>query len=288
MDSEADWAASALFSPSKARLQQAQARDWSFVEAWLVRQYGKRLPDFERNENTLHVLLNLASLSEAADEIRIGIDRVEKSAIRTYQNISSGSGIGLQEIISQSFDDEGRQYLNAMVETCIDIDAPSCSALDIAMCLTDMVSRQFDLRQQLKAVVRQHVALKQEQIRLTHVLGELRDNTLQPADGLSETTAEWQRDSRHLRAKLGEYNDRIAASRSSTHQTLSLENYMHLREELIYYRNQRERLSDQAEAFENLPSNAWSAQTTMEAARDDLRDLIANRDRLFEALATKH
>lgn len=40
MDSDADWAASALFSPSKARIAQAQARDWGFVDSWLAKRYS--------------------------------------------------------------------------------------------------------------------------------------------------------------------------------------------------------------------------------------------------------
>ena len=82
MDSDADWAASALFSPSKARIAQAQARDWGFVDSWLAKRYsGKRVPAFEKSEDTLEALLTLATLNESADEQRQAVDRVEQSAL---------------------------------------------------------------------------------------------------------------------------------------------------------------------------------------------------------------
>lgn len=59
----------ALFSPSKAAQQRAQAHDWQHVEAWLSSLYPNRaLPTFERNEETLKVLLALAAANERADE----------------------------------------------------------------------------------------------------------------------------------------------------------------------------------------------------------------------------
>lgn len=59
----------ALFSPSKAAQQRAQAHDWQHVEAWLSSLYPNRaLPTFERNEETLKALLELAAANERADE----------------------------------------------------------------------------------------------------------------------------------------------------------------------------------------------------------------------------
>lgn len=83
MDYDTYWTASALFSPSKARQQQAQAKDWSFVDAWLQRRYGtKSVPAFERNEDTLQALLALATLNESADEQRNLVHRIHKAALK--------------------------------------------------------------------------------------------------------------------------------------------------------------------------------------------------------------
>lgn len=78
--------ASALFSPSKARQQQAQAKDWDYVTTWLRKKYfPKPIPNFERNEETLQALLNLAAFNERADEEQELTERVEREALSVMQ-----------------------------------------------------------------------------------------------------------------------------------------------------------------------------------------------------------
>ncbi len=85
MDSES-WTAGALFSPSKARHQQAQAKDWAYVETWLAKKYAPRaVPAFERNDDTLQALLMQANSNEAADLERDLIDRVEQNADEEFR-----------------------------------------------------------------------------------------------------------------------------------------------------------------------------------------------------------
>jgi HAUS augmin-like complex subunit 1 len=61
----------ALFSPSKAAAQRAQAQDWHTIDVWLSSKYqGRSVPTFERNEDTLKTLLELVAANERADEER--------------------------------------------------------------------------------------------------------------------------------------------------------------------------------------------------------------------------
>lgn len=72
-----------LFSPSKARQQRAQAADWAQIDSWLSYKYaGRTPPTFERNEETLKVLRELASANERADEARMVADRVDREAVK--------------------------------------------------------------------------------------------------------------------------------------------------------------------------------------------------------------
>lgn len=76
----------ALFSPSKARQQQAQAKDWIFVDSWLSKKYHpKPVPNFERNEDTLQALMTLVAFNERADEEQLLLERVENEALRELQ-----------------------------------------------------------------------------------------------------------------------------------------------------------------------------------------------------------
>lgn len=77
---------SALFSPSKARQQQALAQDWIFVDSWLSKKYHpKPVPPFERNEDTLQALMTLVAFNERADEERVLVERVERMALRELE-----------------------------------------------------------------------------------------------------------------------------------------------------------------------------------------------------------
>jgi hypothetical protein len=70
-----------LFSPSKARQQRAQAADWAQIDSWLSYKYaGRTVPTFERNEETLKVLRELAGANERADEERMVAERMEREA----------------------------------------------------------------------------------------------------------------------------------------------------------------------------------------------------------------
>ncbi|KAI0157053.1 hypothetical protein GGR52DRAFT_586861 [Hypoxylon sp. FL1284] len=74
----------AIFSPSVARAAASAAKDWSYVDGWLRARYGGgrgKPPAFERNPDTLRALLALAAASEAADEDRDRLARVEEAAL---------------------------------------------------------------------------------------------------------------------------------------------------------------------------------------------------------------
>lgn len=77
-----------LFSPSKARQQRAQAQDWAHIDSWLSYKYaGRSVPPFERNEETLKVLRELAMASERADEERNILERVEREALEELDEV---------------------------------------------------------------------------------------------------------------------------------------------------------------------------------------------------------
>lgn len=86
MEHDTYWANTALFSPSKARQQQAQAKDWHYVDSWLTRMYApKSAPVFERNEDTLQALLTLVAVNERADEEQELVHRLEGAAIEALK-----------------------------------------------------------------------------------------------------------------------------------------------------------------------------------------------------------
>lgn len=286
MDSDADWAASALFSPSKARIAQAQARDWGFVDSWLAKRYsGKRVPAYERGEDTLEALLTLATLNESADEQRQAVDRVEQCALSGLEKQRSGASEDIYQAILRHLDQEGDDSLETLAKTTLVLNAPSnATVADLAASSIDLQTECFDLSQQQAHLQDQKAALQREANRLKALLRELKDDAFQPASDLVEQTIEWNKASKHLKAKVGEYDDRLSALRSAGSPSISIEQVAQQSESLRSQQLKLTGLEAELKAYQSLPTNAREARATLEESRDELRRLTQRRDKLFEAL----
>jgi HAUS augmin-like complex subunit 1 len=81
------WSPGAIFSPSQARQQQAQAKDWNYIDTWLSVKYSpKSAPPFERNNETMKALLALAGWNEGVDEEKTLIAKVEAKALEELKS----------------------------------------------------------------------------------------------------------------------------------------------------------------------------------------------------------
>lgn len=286
MDSEADWAANALFSPSKARIVQAQARDWGFVDTWLSKRYGgKRLPTFERNEETLEALLTLATLNGGADEQRSVVDRVEHAALSGFEAQRSGISEDVYQAVVRNLDQKGNENLETLAKIALILNAPSrASITDLATSSIDLQNERFDLSQQQARLQDQKAALQREANRLKSLLREIKDDAFRPAPDLVEQTVEWTRGSKHLKAKVGEYDDRLNALRSTVPPPVTIEQVAQHSAQFQAQRTQLLGLEAELKAYQSLPTNAREAKAILEQSRDELRRLSQRRDRLFEEL----
>lgn len=283
MESGTDWAASTQFSPSKAQAQQAQAKDWASVDGWLSRRYGsKRLPPFERNEETLQVLLNLAAMNESADEQRGHIDRIEKAALSAYSKRSASADKTWQMLLSAS---DQRGDLDALAESAIILDCPSCDIATLSAATVDLTSQKFTVHQQIQVVDSQLKALKIEQQRATELLQSLNQDAFEPDSGLAEQTSEYLRSAKHMRAKIAEYEDRSSNTNAGASLESLLDGVVHESVALETQQSHLSELQTDLRAFQSLPANAKAARTKLETTREELRNLTIKRDRLFEQLA---
>lgn len=276
-----DWTASALFSPSKARAQQAQAKDWNAVESWLARRYGSRLPAFERNDDTLQALLSLANLNENADEQRSQVERIQKAALQTLSKKPDGiAGEVLHAVLVESANDSS---LDRLAEIIVALDCPTTNSATMAREMVDLTSTEFEMIQQVKRTEAQLAALKNEQTRITQLLRQLESDAFQAPVDTVENTAEWVRMTKQLKAKVAEYEERLSGSRPASQST----GFDGLQRKMEEVEQQRALLADldvQLKAFQDLPADARAAKATLEGARERLRKLTEKRDRLFETL----
>lgn len=284
MDSDPDWAANALFSPSKARLAQAQARDWGFIDTWLSRKYsGKRPPDFERNEETLQALLTLATANEGADEQRDAVGRVERAVLQRNDGADGGKGEEVYGVVMGELSEQGGDSLNALAEMGVVLDVRNdAGPLELGVAVTDLQTEQFELEQQLRRVEKQNRVLQRESNRLRALLRDLKDDGFRAPSDLPEQTADWMKNAKHLRAKIAEYDERLAGAQGNFAPSLD-----GLAQQVHQLRDQQQKLAGleaELKAFQSLPTNAREARAKVEGARDELRGLVGRREKLFEEM----
>ncbi|KAI7481964.1 hypothetical protein KC351_g6076 [Hortaea werneckii] len=279
MDSPGDWTATALFSPSKARAQQAQAKDWASVDAWLGKKYGKRIPTFERREETLQALLTLATANEGADEQRSLIDKVEKQALHTSPK-RTPEDEGLYQELLEGPDPQAAEYLGSLSESFAALGASNI--LEAASKVCSLQDDQFTASEQIKRAESQYNNLRQEHSRLRNILHALQNGEFTAPTDLPQQTSEWARNAKHLRAKLAEYDERLSAIRNASGVSSLLESVSTKSRE-----NQKQRMEFRGRevelsAFDSLPSDPRAARAELDEARANLRRLTARRDALFE------
>lgn len=286
MDTDADWAANALFSPSKARIAQAQARDWGFVDTWLAKRYGgKRIPAFERNDETLEALLALATQNESADEQRVAVDRVEQSALNGFDRQRTGQAEDVFQAVTRFLDHRGEESLDLLAQATVKLDIPPASGMgNFIAASIELQTGSFDLRQQQTQLQNQLAALQRECNRLKSLLREIKDDAFRPSSELPEQTVEWAKSSKHLKAKIGEYDDRLSALRAAGTPSPTLEQFAKQMEQYQAARQRLAELEAELKGFQSLPTNAREARAALERARDELRVLAQRRDRMFESL----
>ncbi|KAK3718694.1 hypothetical protein LTR37_004911 [Vermiconidia calcicola] len=285
METPPDWTATALFSPSKARFQQAQARDWASVDSWLSKRYAsKRLPNFERNEDTLQALLTLATLNEGADEQRSLIDRVEKAALQAHSKRLNGDAAAeadLQPLLSGL---EGDDALAVLAETVVCLNSPSVDLPTMANAVVDLTAQKFAAEQQVRRAEDQIRTLRSEQSKVSKLLNDLKDDAFQPPANLLELTADWTRNSKHLKAKVAEYDERLTTLRAIPRPKIRIEHVVSQTDDLVKSQARLAELQGELDAFQSLPSDPKAARAKLETAREELRRLTRQRDELFEHL----
>lgn len=284
-----------VFSPSKAAAHRAQTKDWALVDAWLLKIHNTsdpnshvRVPSFERNESTLQALLTLATFNESADEQRSSIERVEKTALvalrqRSTEGEDEDEDASLQALLSRQLHD--CEELNALADVCVLLNSPRADLPTLMSTTIDLTTADFEAKQLLRRVQARHEALKAEQRRLEGLMRELGQEDLKPADGLGDQTTQWVRSAKVLRAKVGEYDERLASSRGQQYSGVRLEDVARQRDELEDLRLRREEVRAQLGVFGDLPADARDARRKLEAAKDELLRVVRERDRLFEDVA---
>lgn len=286
--------AGAIFSPSVARAAASAQKDWNVVDSWLASRLGRSPPPFERNADTLRVLLALVSANEAADEERDVLAAVETSAleeIKTFQQSREGKetvelGAIRDEILSQIEDAlprEGRTALNALASTAMALGMSDPDPETIGRRLAGLQGDIFTLDTAISRVqlLRRHI--DSECIRLQTMLDELAGEDYRPAPDLAKTNLEIQR---RLKASAAGVPKR-APVRTDLDGGLTAEDVRRMEEDLMGLMRERNELDARVKAFMGLPADTGAARRELERVRDELGDITRRRDAVFEGLVER-
>jgi HAUS augmin-like complex subunit 1 len=311
MDSGPDLLPNAFFSPSKAKQQRAQAQDWQHVDTWLASKFqGRSIPQFERNEDTLKALLALVAANEKADEERDLLWNVQKEALselharKVFSKDLSGStfvqadmkakqaeisNLPIVNQITSSLTGDGKSSLDALSSLTATLNCSSPDAKSLASSLLAEIQTSHSLVQSLMQLQHLQARLESELLSLRSQLNEVRSQAFQPPMSLPRQTMEWNRNTKQLRAKLEEYESRLASldsgdgpsSRELIKEVVAQEQQVSGMMERV------QTLESQLQAYKGLPKTKNGARKEVQKFEKELVELQKRRDMLFEGLVEK-
>lgn len=305
----------AIFSPSVARAAASTAKDWSYVDSWLRSKYANsstnrgRPPKFERNPETLKILLALAAANEAADEDREKLARLEEDALAEVQaserelearrqkaeqqssDVIDGELLAadLLAAIESNLSREGTAALDAMSNMAVDLGVAYPTPEALGSKYVELQGRAIELEDSVERVNLLQRYLDREAAQADAFLEELRHgDAYQPAPDLAKQNLELQRKIKNITNKLPELKQQVVALEKSVGlPSLTVENVKEDEEVYLELLTKKKDLDVQVKAFAGLPPDIEAARAELEALRAELRDATDERDTNFERLVER-
>ncbi|KAI9861499.1 MAG: hypothetical protein M1824_002391 [Vezdaea acicularis] len=277
---------SALFSPSTARIQLAQAKDWNYIDTWLTQRFGgKPAPPFERNPETLKALLALAAWNEAADEERDVVGKLERKVCKELKvEMENDPNARVLAGVEESLTLAGAKALETLGSLATALSVPTApTSFALAIGLQSLTKTQQLLAQQVERVVTLQASLDNSLTSLKRMIEDLHGPTYAAPPNIQKHTQDWQRGSKQLSAKLVEYKERLA-SMPKFEVGVTIEEVEQRERELTDIRGKVKEVEGRVNAYEGLPPEKEAAIREVEKVRKELRREIRRRDRLFEGL----
>ncbi|KAI0864672.1 hypothetical protein F4860DRAFT_463072 [Xylaria cubensis] len=322
----------AIFSPSVARAAASTAKDWAYVDGWLRRQFTSSSssskstppPSFERNPETLGVLLALIAANEEADEERDRLAHLEASALDEVHAVEAGrrqnsnssnndgdedsssnggtttapNGLLLAEDLLTALDagltKEGQTALDALADVSLCLDAATDpSPSNLSHRFVELQGRMHEAEHLLHRVGLLQSYLADESARLSAFLEELR---LAPqyqlpngTNGEEEKSAEeLERTVKDMASRLPELTRHVEALEKRVGiPPLTVEDLRHDEEAYLGLLARKKDLDAQVKAFAGLPPDVEAARIELEGLRAQLREATERRDANFEMLVER-
>ncbi|KEY64360.1 hypothetical protein S7711_06389 [Stachybotrys chartarum IBT 7711] len=280
----------AIFSPSVARIAASTARDWSYVDSWLAAKFPGRQPppSFERNPETLKVLLALASHNEAADEERHLLSRADAAVLQDLAAAPQTSTTlrdGLLAAVEHNLAKEGQVALDTLAQMAVSTGVAFPRPQQLGRNLLQLQADIYEAEQMKARVEGLERQIQQETAQIETLLSRLRGDSFKPPADLAKQNLDMQRRVKVMAARVPDLRDRaatLAASVDSSHPVV--DDIVKQENDLQMLLAQKKELEKHMSTFRGLPSNPDVARSELEDLRRQLRGTSWQRDTLFEDL----
>lgn len=183
------------------------------VDKWLARVFfPNRVPEFERNEETLSYLYSLSAVSTQRTKEKKALLAAQKRMIEEYNQRASELEATLKAagLASDSLDVVAAEKLEELVEigAVLNVDPMNSNFLTIATTLSDQIDCENDLEIGLHEAMLLQSSLEGELAGINALKTRLEQaQRIQEAqqDAVDEKISEWTRGIKLLQAKTEEY-----------------------------------------------------------------------------------
>jgi len=191
------------------------------VDKWLARVfYPNRVPEFERNEETLSYLFTLSGISNQRTKEKQAILAIQERMIETYKQRESSLDTQLKamELSMDSLDAQTLEDLEELVQIgmVVGVDPVNATTFDIAMAVSEQIGTEQELQLRLHEIGSLERTLDDDLARMQQLKTDLeraRGNEAAQQDTVDEKFSEWTRSVKLIQAKTEEYQSRQTTAR---------------------------------------------------------------------------
>ncbi|KAL9625111.1 MAG: hypothetical protein Q9160_000840 [Pyrenula sp. 1 TL-2023] len=300
-------------SPTKARQAATTAKSWATVATWLTAKYHPQsVPRFERNEDTLRILLELVDVNERADELAGLVEGAAEAEVEVEGGQARSRRVGekeegfsreefmrwIDEGLRQSEDGdrdaahEGEgTVLDDLASSFVTLGclSPASFPVEAAQALISLTQSEFASRSQLAQLQDLQRQIDMEIPLVRTRLESLRtvrsgSSSASEIEALSNRISEWTRGSKMLSLKIREYEDRASGLQRADWKGVEIEEIREKERRVGRLQERCRGLERGLRAFGGLPPDWEAAKGEVERVEEEVGELRRQRDGLFEGM----
>lgn len=281
---------SPLISPTKARRDAAQAKDWAHVLSWLTKKYSPQsVPRFERNVETLRALLELVAVNEAADWEADLIHRAEEEELSRYEAADRREADRpcreMLGVLVDNLDECGTQAVQELAEASVLLGTLSPDPIVMGERIVEMTHERFEMEEQLRRVSDLQSRLERELVMMRENIGYIQsqENEIEHEE-MQQHTAQLNREMKQFITKTGEYDEQIVALERFSITSPDVTEVKEQEQVVKKLQANIKSLERHVAGFHGLPPDLEVARGEFQRAKNELQELKGRRNDLFQEM----